>query len=94
MISCVVEGPVCVAAHFAIGAFALALLLTLIRLFRGPSTSDRVVAFEVVTVLLVATIGVYALITNEGTILSAAWVPGLIGFLGTVAFARYLEETG
>jgi multicomponent Na+:H+ antiporter subunit F len=70
----------------------LALLLAFIRLVRGPTLPDRVVALDLMAVLAVAIITLYAIATNERILLDAAIVLALITFLGTVAFARYVER--
>ena len=61
---------------------SLALLCALVRLVRGPTLPDRVVALELMASLTVAFIGVYAL-SNDRT-----------AFLTAVGFARYLEKGG
>jgi multicomponent Na+:H+ antiporter subunit F len=69
-----------------------ALLFTCIRLVRGPTLPDRVVALDLLAVLSVSFIAMYALDTNQPVFLDAALVLALIAFLSSVAFARYLER--
>jgi multicomponent Na+:H+ antiporter subunit F len=76
-------------------AFALllvALFLAFARLVRGPSLPDRVVALDLIAVTSAAFIAVYAIDSDQPVFLDAAIVLGLITFLGTVAFARYVER--
>jgi multicomponent Na+:H+ antiporter subunit F len=70
----------------------VSLFLAFIRLVRGPSLPDRVVALDLIAVLSVGFIAVYALYTNQPIFLDAAIVLALIAFLGTIAFARFLER--
>jgi multicomponent Na+:H+ antiporter subunit F len=70
----------------------VALCLAFLRLVRGPTLPDRVVALDLITVLAVAIIALYAIVTNERILLDTAIVLALISFLGTVAFARYVER--
>jgi multicomponent Na+:H+ antiporter subunit F len=70
----------------------VALCLAFFRLVRGPTLPDRVVALDLITVLTVAIIVLYDIATNEHVLLDAAIVLALIAFLGTVAFARYIER--
>ena len=70
----------------------LALLLAFIRLVRGPTLPDRVVALDLIAIFAVAIITLYAVATNEPILLDTAIVLALITFLGTVAFARYIER--
>ncbi|SEB02935.1 multicomponent Na+:H+ antiporter subunit F [Thiothrix caldifontis] len=69
----------------------LAFLLALARFVRGPSRVDRVVAFDVLTVIAITFIVLVALVENRGVYLDAALVYALLSFLGVIAIARYLE---
>jgi len=71
---------------------ALAMLLALLRLLIGPSTPDRVVALDLLGAIGIGAIGVASVAMREEAFLDVAIVVGLVGFLGTVAFARYLER--
>ena len=70
----------------------LALFLAFARLVRGPSLPDRVVALDLIAVIRAAFLAVYAVDSRQPVFLDAAIVLGLITFLGTVAFARYVER--
>jgi len=70
----------------------LGLLATVVRLLLGPSRADRVVALDLVTVQLVALSALLALSSENAAFLDVGLVLALIGFLATVAFARYLES--
>lgn len=62
------------------------------RLVRGPSLPDRVVALDLIATLVMGIIATYAIATGQFVFLDVAIVLALIAFLGTVAFARYLEK--
>jgi multicomponent Na+:H+ antiporter subunit F len=70
----------------------VALLLVFVRLARGPSLSDRVIALDLIAVLAVGLIAMVAFAADQAVFLDAAIVLALVAFLGTVAFARYLER--
>ncbi|MCC6176342.1 MAG: hypothetical protein IT305_13635 [Chloroflexi bacterium] len=70
------------------------LFVTFIRLVRGPSLADRVVALELSGTLVVGIIAAYAILTLESVLLDVAIALALVAFLGTVAVARYLERGG
>jgi multicomponent Na+:H+ antiporter subunit F len=70
----------------------IALFLTLYRLVRGPTLPDRVVALDLIAVINVGGIAVFAIDTDQPVLLDVAIVMGLITFLGTVGFAQYLER--
>jgi multicomponent Na+:H+ antiporter subunit F len=69
-----------------------ALFIALVRLIHGPSLPDRVVALDLIAMLTVGVIAVYSITTNQPIFLDAAIVLAVIIFLGTVAFARYVEK--
>ena len=67
-------------------------ILAMIRLIKGPSLPDRVVALDTMTVLVVAFSGLFAIDTGVAAFLDVAVVLALIGFLATVALARFVER--
>ena len=68
-----------------------ALLLAFVRLVKGPTVADRVVALDLMAIISVGVIIVYDVATALPVFLDAAIVLALVGFAGTIAFARYLE---
>jgi|YNPBryantNP2012_1023418.scaffolds.fasta_scaffold183492_1 multicomponent Na+:H+ antiporter subunit F len=69
-----------------------AIFLAFWRLVRGPSLPDRVVALDVIASLSLGMIVVYAISANQPVYVDAAIALALIAFLGTVAFAQYIER--
>jgi multicomponent Na+:H+ antiporter subunit F len=78
----------------AMAMVGLALFLAFIRLVRGPTLPDRVVALDLIAVLSVGMISAYAVATDQPILLDPATVLALVGFIGTVGFARYVEKRG
>jgi multicomponent Na+:H+ antiporter subunit F len=76
----------------AMPVMSLALVLAFVRLVRGPTLSDRVIALDLTGTVGMGMIAVYAIARDLPVLLDAAIVLALISFLGTVAFARYLER--
>ena len=70
----------------------IAFLLALWRFFKGPSPADRVVAFDVLTIITITGIGLVALAEARGIYLDVALVYALLSFLGVIVVARYLER--
>jgi multicomponent Na+:H+ antiporter subunit F len=70
----------------------VALLVAFVRLVKGPTLPDRIVAMDLFGVLVVALIVVLAAWSGVRATLDAAIVIALIGFLGTVAYATYVER--
>lgn len=73
---------------------SLALCLAFVRLFRGPSLPDRVVALELFSSILVGIIGVVAIATDVPSLVDVAIVMALMAFMAAIGFARFLERGG
>lgn len=73
---------------------SVALLMAFIRLTRGPSLPDRVVALELIASIVVGYVGVHAINTGVSSLLDVAIVIALTAFLAAVGFARFLERGG
>lgn len=76
----------------AFGGLAVAGLLCLVRLVRGPSVPNRMVALDTLLVVIVNGIAVGAARTRDGTYLDAMVVAALLGLVGTVTVARVVES--
>lgn len=70
----------------------IAFLLALWRFFLGPSDADRVVAFDVLTIISISGIVLVAFLEGRGIYLDVALVYALLSFLGVITVARYLER--
>ena len=68
------------------------IVVAFVRLARGPSLPDRVVALDLMATLIIAITATYSVVTDQPAYLDAAIVLALIAFLGTVAFAYYLNR--
>ncbi len=78
----------------ALAMLTVAAGLTCIRLVKGPTLPDRVIAIDLIGVLMVCVLVVMAGLTAEAAFLDVAMVVALISFVGTVAYARYIEREG
>ncbi|ARF17194.1 Na(+)/H(+) antiporter subunit F1 [Sporosarcina ureae] len=72
--------------------FALTILVAVIRIILGPSLPDRVVALDVIGVNLIATIAVVSVILNTKAFLEAILILGILSFIGTIAFSKFIER--
>jgi multicomponent Na+:H+ antiporter subunit F len=77
--------------YTALTLLALTIALSFIRLYKGPSLPDRVVALDLLTTVGIAITAVYAVTTDRPVILDVAAILALISFLGTIAFAYYID---
>lgn len=83
-----------VAVTIAFAMLGAALLTTLVRLLRGPSLADRVVALDMLTVLAMGFIALRVIATGQVLFLEIAIALGLVAFLATIFFARLIERRG
>ena len=78
------------AADIALALLALAMLLCLVRLLRGPSLADRILALDTLYINALAGLMVAGIRFSEPSFMDAALVIAMLGFVGTVAFSKYL----
>lgn len=81
------------AAAVVLPILGLALVLSVVRLARGPRLPDRIVALELMTSCTVGIAVATAVAKGRSLYIDVALIVALISFLSTVAFARYLERT-
>ena len=79
-------------AHLTLVMLGVAVLVAMVRLLKGPTLPDRIVAMDLIGVLVVGMIVVLASSTNVQATLDASLVIALVGFIGTIAYARYVER--
>ncbi|MBQ8935038.1 MAG: cation:proton antiporter [Oscillospiraceae bacterium] len=81
MIECLIAAIVCVVLN----------LFLLYRIFRGPTAADRMCAADALDLVSALALVLYSLYTGRAIYLDIALVVALLGFVGTVFVARYLE---
>jgi len=81
-----------IVSQVTLAMLGLALLIAVIRLIKGPTLPDRIVAMDLLGMLVVGLIVVLAGWSKVRATLDAAIVIALVGFLGTVAYATYVER--
>jgi multicomponent Na+:H+ antiporter subunit F len=82
------ESIVQVAAALIFGAISLGV----IRLVLGPTTIDRIVAIDMLTIISISLIVLYAHVSGRFLYIDVALVYGLLSFLAVLAIARFLEK--
>lgn len=84
-------GPV---TAIALGGLFVAAGLCLVRLVRGSSIADRIVALDALLVVTVSAITVLAVREGSTVFLPVLVVVALIAFIGTITVARFMDERG
>lgn len=66
--------------------------LTLVRMARGPSTLDRVVAADVIIAVVIAGLAMEASLNHHATTLPIMVVLSMLGFAGSLSMARFVAD--
>jgi multicomponent Na+:H+ antiporter subunit F len=77
----------------ALAMLLASMVLVLWRMARGPTAADRVIALDLLSMLVVAFLVTVSIFAQETNYLDVAIAYACIAFLGTVALARYISKT-
>ncbi len=86
------SGILTLALDIAVGAVSLALLLCVWRLIRGPQVIDRVLAIDTIYINAVALVVLLGIRLQTALLFEAALIMAMLGFVSTVALARYVTR--
>ncbi len=75
---------------FAMGCLALAMVLASIRMFRGPTAQDRVMAMDTLYVCAMMLMLVFGMRHHSSIYFEMALLIAVVGFVGSVAMAKFL----
>ena len=78
--------------YTAFAFLMLAMIITLIRLLKGPSVNDRIAAMDLISSIIMGTILVYSVLINNAMYFDIPVIISLISFIGTVAVSTYLKQ--
>lgn len=78
------------AIYYAYVAISLGLLFNLWRLFKGPTSVDRVLAVDTMVINIIALIIVYGIQTGSTMYFEAALLLAMFGFISTVAYCKFI----
>lgn len=83
-----------ICAIFALGALTVSFLLVVVRVIKGPSLPDRILALDMLVAVAIGFIAVLGVRSGFTLYVDVAIALGLVGFLATVAFARFVMSGG
>ena len=72
----------------------VSLILIVIRFLKGPRIADRVISLDLAISVGIGTAAAYTVASGKQVVMDIAMIMALLAFLGTVAFAFYLERRG
>lgn len=71
---------------------SISILIMLYRVFKGPSMPDRVIALDVIGIQLISLTALFCIIINTSAFIEVMLLLAILAFIGTVAFAKYIEK--
>ena len=72
--------------------FSITIAIAVLRIILGPSMPDRVIGLDVIGVNLIATIAVISVMMNTKSFLEVILIMGILSFIGTIAFSKFIER--
>jgi multicomponent Na+:H+ antiporter subunit F len=82
------------AVYLSLALLTLAFLLTVFRVVVGPTLPDRILGLDTLVLVAIGYIAVFGVKTGYYLYIDVALALALVGFLATVAFARFVLEHG
>lgn len=76
---------------FAAMIYALLAVISLYRVFKGPSSADRMVAADNADILITCALVLFSVFSGRGIYLDIAMVSAILGIIDTMLVGRYLE---
>ena len=76
----------------ALGLLVVAFVLVFIRMYRGPSIQDRVVALDLTASIAMGFILIYSMLVENAIFFDVPVIIALISFIGTVSISAYLKQ--
>ncbi|WP_111495446.1 K+/H+ antiporter subunit F [Marinobacter bohaiensis] len=83
---------IAIALKVTLGMVTLATVLNLIRLIKGPAAPDRILALDSLYINAIALIVLFSMVIHSRLYIPAALLIAVMGFIGTVALAKYLKR--
>ena len=80
------------ALYFFVAAVAVSMLLCTWRLWQGPSAPDRILAIDTLYINVVALVILLGLTWQTALLFEAALIVAMLGFVSTVALARFITR--
>lgn len=76
----------------ALVLFMVAIALSLVRVIKGPSLPDRAIALDTIGVNLISAMAIISIVLKTKAFLEAILILGILAFIGTIAFSKYIER--
>ncbi len=80
--------------YFILPILVFSMLLILIRLYKGPSLIDKVLALDLLVIVGIGSISAYGILYDKPAIVNISLILAILAFLSTIAFTYYYEKGG
>lgn len=81
-----------VIVHIALACVSIAMIGLIYRVIKGPSIPDRVIALDAIGINLIIIIALVSILLKTHAFLEIILLLGILAFIGTVAFSKYIEK--
>lgn len=81
-----------IAIHISLACMAISMVGLIYRVIKGPSMPDRIIALDAMGVNLAAIVALTSIALKTHAFLEVILLIGILAFIGTVAFSKYLEK--
>jgi multicomponent Na+:H+ antiporter subunit F len=75
-----------------LASYGIAIAVAVIRMVIGPTLPDRVLALDIIGVKLISCVAIVSVMLSTTAFLDVILILGILAFISTIAFARYLER--
>ncbi|WP_010677575.1 Na(+)/H(+) antiporter subunit F1 [Bacillus timonensis] len=76
----------------SMGFLTFAFFVTIYRLVKGPSSSDRIQALDVLGINIISGVAIFSVFLKNTGFFEVILLIGILSFIGTIAFARFIER--
>ncbi|NLP43311.1 MAG: Na(+)/H(+) antiporter subunit F1 [Peptococcaceae bacterium] len=76
----------------ALSIFSVSVLLLLIRVIKGPTAPDRIIAMDTIGINLLSIMALLSILLKTRAFMGAVLLFGMLSFIGTVAYSRFIER--
>lgn len=78
--------------YFILPLMSISMLLIFIRLFKGPTLMDKIIALDLLVIVGIGSFSAYAILFNRAVVIDISLILALVAFLSTVAFTYSFER--
>jgi len=78
--------------YIAFAFLMLAMIITLIRLLKGPSINDQIAAMDLISSIIIGLILVYSVLISNAMYFDIPVILALVSFIGTIAVSTYISQ--